>query len=173
MARPAEARWPSLRAKAGRDYHGDLMTRSTRFTAALLLVLLAGTAAGAQPSRQLRARLAPVPLDVLMQARIAGSGSVTATLTGTALTLTGTFKDLKSPATIVQLHRSPNKGLRGPAIADITATKDLSGTISGTLTLTADQAADAANGLLYVQLHSEKAADGNLWGWLLPQEGKK
>jgi hypothetical protein len=24
-----------------------------------------------------------------------------------------------------------------------------------------------------VQLHSEKAPEGNLWGWLLPQEAKK
>jgi hypothetical protein len=24
-----------------------------------------------------------------------------------------------------------------------------------------------------VQLHSEKAPDGNLWGWILPQENRR
>jgi len=32
---------------------------------------------------------------------------------------------------------------------------------------------DLASSRLYIQLHSEKAPDGNLWGWLFPQEGKK
>ena len=63
--------------------------------------------------------------------------------------------------------------MRGPAIADLSATKGASGDISGKVELTAAQVADATNGLLYVQVHSEKAPEGNLWGWLLPQEGKK
>jgi len=32
---------------------------------------------------------------------------------------------------------------------------------------------DLEKGRFYVQLHSEKAPDGNLWGWLLPQEKGK
>jgi hypothetical protein len=39
--------------------------------------------------------------------------------------------------------------------------------------LTKDQVDDLAAGRLYVQLHSQKAPDGNLWGWLLMPEGKK
>ena len=35
------------------------------------------------------------------------------------------------------------------------------------------QLADLEKGRLYVQLHSEKAPDGNLWGWLMPQENKR
>jgi hypothetical protein len=49
----------------------------------------------------------------------------------------------------------------------------VSGEISGTMQLTADQVTELTAGKLYVQLHSEKAPEGNLWGWLLPQEGKK
>jgi hypothetical protein len=98
---------------------------------------------------------------------------VTATLAGTTLTLSGTFKDLKSPATVARVHQSQNRGMRGKAIGDLSATKAVSGEISGKLELTPAQATDATNGLLYVQLHSEKAPDGNLWGWLLPLEGKK
>jgi hypothetical protein len=35
--------------------------------------------------------------------------------------------------------------------------------------LNKEQLADLAQGKLYIQLHSEKAPEGNLWGWLLPE----
>jgi len=140
---------------------------------AVLVALFVAAVASAQSARPFRARLSPVPLDVPMQATVAGSGSVTASLSGTTLTITGTFKDLKSPATVVRLHRAPNKGMRGPAFSDLTATKAVAGDITGTVQLTAEQVTELGAGHVYVQLHSEKAPDGNLWGWLLPQEGKK
>ena len=130
-------------------------------------------AVAAQAPRQFRARLSPVPIDVAMQATIAGGGSAAATLTGTTLAVTGTFKDLKSPATVVRLHRGPRMGMRGTAIADLKASGGVSGTIAGSVELTPGQVDDLNNGRLYVQLHSEKAPEGNLWGWLLLQEGKK
>ena len=69
------------------------------------------------PRRQrktFKARLSPVPIDVSMQATVAGSGTVTAVLTGTKLAITGTFEGLKSPATIAQIHKGPVRGVRGP-----------------------------------------------------------
>lgn len=135
-------------------------------------VLVSVPIVGAQ-ARQYRARLSPVPLDVAMQATIAGSGSVTGTLAGNTLTLSGTYKDLKTAATVVRLHRGPRIAMRGPAIADLKASGGTSGTISGMIDLTKEQLEDLSNGRLYVQLHSEKAPEGNLWGWLFPQEGKK
>ena len=78
-----------------------------------------------------------------------------------------------SASTVARLHRSPRTAMRGPAIGDLTITPGTSGTIAGTLELTKEQVDDLANGRLYVQLHSEKAPEGNLWGWLLIQEGKK
>ena len=149
------------------------MRRSLLIKATVLLAVASIAAARAQSARQFRARLSPVPIDVAMQSTIAGSGSITATLSGTTLTIAGTFKDLKSPATVVRLHRSPNKGIRGASIADLSATKAVSGNINGTIDLTADQVSELTSGRLYVQLHSEKAPDGNLWGWLMLQEGKK
>lgn len=149
------------------------MARTIVRTFAPLVALLAVAVTSAQPPRQFRARLSPVPIDVAMQATVAGSGSVTATLSGTTLTIAGAFKDLKSPATVARLHRSPNKGMRGPAIGDLSASKAVSGEISGTMQLTADQVTELTAGKLYVQLQSEKAPEGNLWGWLLAQEGKK
>jgi hypothetical protein len=129
----------------------------------------------AQQPRSFKARLSPVPLDLSMQAAIAGSGSVSGVLTGTKLAVTGTFDGLKSPATTAQLHRSPARGVRGPTIAELTVAKTdaASGTLAGTLDLTAIQITDLEKGRLYVQLHSEKAPDGNLWGWLLPQENRR
>jgi hypothetical protein len=132
------------------------------------IALIAGVTLTAQASKTYRARLSPVALDVAMQATVAGSGSVTAVLTGTKLTITGTFDGLKSPATIVQMHKGPVRGVRGPSVFDLTASSGTSGTISGSVTLTTVQVADLESGRLYVQLHSEKAPDGNLWGWLLP-----
>ncbi len=139
---------------------------------ATCLVAVSVVVAGAQP-RQYRARLSPVPLDVAMQATVAGSGSVTSTLNGTTLTLTGHYTGLRTAATVARVHRSPRTAMRGPAIGDLKVVPGTSGTITGALELTKDQVDDLANGRLYVQLHSEKAPEGNLWGWLLAQEGKK
>lgn len=147
------------------------MTRRFVLLAASLVALSAATA-GAQKA-QYRARLSPVPLDVAMQATIAGSGSVTATLNGTTLTLTGNYAGLKTASTVARVHRSPRTAMRGPAIGDLTIAPGTSGTIAGTLELTKEQVDDLANGRLYIQLHSEKAPEGNLWGWLFIQEGRK
>ena len=125
-----------------------------------------------------------MPIDAAMMASIAGSGSVTATLVGTRLTLAGTFEGLRSPATVARLHRA-QKGVRGPAVFDLvlantpapsgsaSSTVSTSGTISGALDLTATQVDDLGRERFYVQLHSEKAPEGNLWGWLQLQENKR
>ena len=126
----------------------------------------------AQSAVAYKARLSPVPMDLAMAANIAGSGSVTATLTGTKLSVAGTFEGLKSPATVVQIRKG-RPGVRGAAILDLKATGGTSGTVAGSLDLTSQQVADLQMGWLYVQLHSERAPDGNLWGWLTPQENKR
>jgi hypothetical protein len=113
-----------------------------------------------------RARLSVVPLDVAMQANVAGLGQVTATLAGNRLTVTGDASGLKSPATTVAIHRGP-KGIPGPAILQLTVTKATNATISGALDLNAQQVADLRGEQLYVQLNSERAPEGNLRGWLL------
>jgi hypothetical protein len=113
-----------------------------------------------------RARLSVVPLSVDMQANVAGLGQVTATLNGNRLTITGDASGLRSPATTVSIHRGP-KGIPGPAILQLTATKTTSPTISGTLELTPQQLADLRGEQFYVQLNSERAPEGNLRGWLL------
>jgi len=153
---------------------GGGMIRSNRAVLVLCAGGLAlGSAAGAQSAKTFKGRLSPVPIDVTMQATISGSGSVSAVLTGTKLTVTGTYDGLKSAATTVQMHKSPVRGVRGPVVVDLKASGGTNGTISGTVDLQPAQVTDLEKGRLYVQLHSEKAPDGNLWGWLLPSEGKR
>ena len=126
----------------------------------------------AQTKAQFRARLSTVPIDVAMQSTIAGSGSATATLIEQKLSVTGAFADLKSPATLAKIHVAP-KGMRGPAVFDLDVSKATSGTLSGEFELTPSQLRDAKEGRFYIQVHSEKAPEGNLWGWLLPQETRR
>ena len=126
-----------------------------------------GLSAGAQGGDKLTARLSPVPVEAATVAGITGSGSATATLTGTTLAITGTFEGLRSPATVAHLHLGM-KGVRGPAIFDLTVSKATSGTIGGKLTLNRAQVEDLKKDRFYVQINSEKAPEGNLWGWLLP-----
>jgi hypothetical protein len=136
---------------------------------AMLLFMTAGGGAGvtvsAQAAETYKARLGIAPVDANNQPFVTGSGTVTATLQGTKLAITGTFTGLQSPATTARIHIAP-KGIRGPAALDLTATHATAGTINGQLTLTAAQVDHLKRGRLYVQLNSEKAADGNLWGWL-------
>jgi hypothetical protein len=141
--------------------------------AIMSVVVVAMVAAASAQTPQYRARLSVVPIDIPMQSAIAGSGSVTATLKGTTLTITGMFAGLKTPATVARVHRGPRTAMRGPAIGDLTATAATSGTITGSIELTKSQIDDLTAGRLYIQLHSQKAPDGNLWGWLLTADPKK
>jgi hypothetical protein len=136
--------------------------------AALAVVLLVlALPAAAQNEVRYKVRLAPVPMDIAMRSTVAGSGSATAVLKGTSLTVSGTFDGLRSPATTARLHQSATMGLRGMPFADVTISKATNGTISGSITLTPEQARALEKGRLYLQISSERAPDGNLWGWLV------
>ena len=148
------------------------MARATVLAALVIAAALATSVHAQAP--QYRARLSIVPIDIAMQSTIAGSriGIHTAILKGTTLTINGTFSGLKTPATVARLHRSPRTAMRGAPIGDLTVTAETSGTVSGSIELTKEQIDDLAAGRLYIQLHSQKAPDGNLWGWLLAAEKK-
>ena len=135
--------------------------------AVIAIVVLATGAAGAQSAETYKARLGIAPTDANNQPFVTGSGAVTAVLRGARLSVTGTFEGLQTPATTAKVHLGP-KGIRGAAILNLTATKATSGTLQGELTLTAAQVDHLKRARLYVQVNSDKAADGNLWGWLLP-----
>jgi hypothetical protein len=121
----------------------------------------------AQGTQTFKARLSPVPVDATNQAATTGLGAVTAVFTGMKLSISGTFSGLQTPATIAQVHVGP-KGISGPPVLDLDVTKATSGTLRGELMLTSAQVDHLKRGRLYIQIHSEKAPDGNLRGWLLP-----
>ena len=137
-----------------------------RFIAvAALFALLPVLPLQAQAAKTYKTRLSPVPVPAY-QPTVVGTGTVTATVTGTKLAISGTFEGLATPATIARIHKSPKPGVRGPVLFELTISKGTSGTISGSFDLTAAQAQELAQSRYYVQIHSEKAPDGNLWGWL-------
>ncbi len=138
-------------------------------TKTLVGLVCVGLVLSAQTQEKFRTRLSPVSMDASMRANIAGLGSAAAVLSGTKLSVTGSFEGLRSPATIAQLHEGRGTGVRGPVIFDLTVSKAVSGTIEGSFDLSADQLENLRKGRFYVQIHSEKAPDGNLWGWLLRQ----
>ncbi len=123
----------------------------------------------AQATENFQANLGPAPLTAANRANIQGRGSATAVLDGRKLSVSGTFGGLVSPATDAKLNLGLVMGAPGPSILDLKVSQDVSGTVSGELTLTSAQVAALKSGKLYIQINSQKAATGNLWGWLEPQ----
>ena len=121
----------------------------------------------AQNAATFKARLSAVAADARTRPQLAGIGSATATLSGNQLTITGSFEGLLSPATTAQVHAASAAGIRGPVIHDLTIAQAASGSLSGTLDLTPQQVEQLHKGGLYIQIQSQKAPDGVLWGWLL------
>ena len=121
----------------------------------------------AQTTERYKVRLSTVPMDGGMRNSVAGNGSASATLAGAKLSITGTFDGLKSPASSAKLNAGVARGVRGTAIADLTVTKSTKGSITGSIDLTPDQVKGLRDGHLYIEVASEKAPEGNLWGWIL------
>ncbi len=139
-------------------------TRAALICAGLLWVVVS---LPAQVEEKFKVRLSAVPVEASTQAGITGSGTASATLVGARLSITGTFEGLQSPATVARVHRGLATGVRGSAFFDLDVSSATSGSISGSLDLTTDQMESLRQGRIYVQIHSENAPDGNLWGWLL------
>jgi len=64
----------------------------------------------------------------------------------------------------------PATGVRGPAIYSLAVAGTMSGTITGVVELSDAALEGFEAGRLYIQLDSESAPDGNLWGWILREE---
>ena len=114
----------------------------------LALLLSLAISAPAQSPETFKTRLAPVALDAAMKSTIAGTGSATATLTGTKFTVNGAFEGLKSNATMAHIHQGSAPGVRGPKLLDLTVTKSMSGTSRAPSTSppTKSKASKKANG---------------------------
>lgn len=144
-----------------------MISKMLRLLAPALAVLLTGAPAWAADIYQ--ANLGPMPLDQANNKNMLGRGEAAATLDGKTLTVSGSFGGLPSPATRAHLIVGLAIGVPGTENLDLTVSQADSGTVSGALALSAKQAAAFRTGKLYVQIDSQKAPTGNLWGWLLPR----
>jgi hypothetical protein len=149
-------------------YAGGLLEHNMkRCLTAGFAALIVVCALVAQAQQTFKARLSPVAVDTQLVNVITGHGAVSAVLAGTKLTVTGTFEGMHSAATVAHLHQSKATGVPGPVIHDLTVSKGMDGTISGSADLTPAEVEALRKGLIYVMVHSTGAPDGNLWGWLL------
>ena len=128
---------------------------------------LIGLALSMAAQETYKARLSALPADAKTVKELTGTGTATATLAGMKLTVNGSFDGLKTNATIVELRDGGMAGVRGPVVGTLNITKAMKGTITGTADLTTQQVEHLKKGGLYVQIYTEKPADGTLWGWLI------
>jgi CHRD domain len=145
------------------------MSKSILRFAALACLL----SAPALAAEQYDASLGPAPLNDAMRVDLAGHGMITGSLDGTTLTLSGSFDGLHAAATNGRLLMGLGIGVPDAKakIADLAVTPgDMSGTLSGKVTLTRAQQVALRTGKLYITVGSAKYPEGNgmLWGWILP-----
>ena len=141
------------------------MTMAHRVLAAGLVVGLLGAAAPAP--EHYTAYLGPTPINDATKPRIRGRATATITVTGPQLAITGAFSGLAGPATTAELRLGGGVGIPGPSIAPLKVSAATSGELSGQISLDAAQLKALRQGRLYVQIDSQTAPDGNLWGWVL------
>ena len=139
------------------------------FPAAIGLILALSFAPAA--AQEYQGDLDPAPHDFSNRDDVVGIGIVSATLSGSTLTITGNFTGLSSPATAAHLRMGLAMGVPGTTIGELTVTHAAKGEISGSIKLNSAQIAALRKGALYIQLDSVKGKDGNSWAWL--QNGER
>ena len=140
---------------------------SGRFAVIALVLCAAGAAHAAE--QKFDTRLTAVAYDGAMRANVQGDGRVSAILDGNKLTVSGHFMALPSAATNVKLYSGPGIGVPGAPLLDLQLSGQTDGSFSGSFTLNGKQLTALRQGHVYVQINSQKAPEGNLWGWLLPE----
>ena len=116
-------------------------------------------------SETYRARLSPMPVSPQTVNTITGNGEVILTLSGSILTVTGTFSGMSSAATMAHLHNGP-PAQPGPVVHRLEVSAAPDGDITATLELTPEQVTALQQNALYVQIHSANNPSGELRGWI-------
>lgn len=131
------------------------------FIASLLLFTFAAQA----QEEVYRARLSPMPTTPQTVNEILGEGEVILTLNGNSLSVQGNFSGMSSVASGAHVHNGP-PAQPGPVVHTLDITSAPSGEISGVLELTDAQVEALISNELYIQVHSENNAPGELRGWI-------
>ena len=130
-------------------------------------LLWAGLGTSVAAAEKYLVYLSPMPFSEATHPNITGKGSGSATLEGDTLSINAAFSGLASAATKGHLSLSKAAGIPGTPLFDLTVSNDVTGKAIGQVKLDPGQVAALRGGKLYVQIDSEKAPTGNLWGWLL------
>jgi hypothetical protein len=131
-----------------------------------LFASIAVTFADARPEVY-EARLSPLGVTNATVDTTTGNGHARAALSQNQLTIEASFAGLTGAATAAAVRRGP-KGIPGPAVFELKVPTASSGTINATFELTPEQLKDLREARLYLQIHSERAPEGSIRGWLLP-----
>jgi hypothetical protein len=124
-------------------------------------------ASGAAAAEKYQVYLSAMPFNDATQPLMTGKGSASATLEGDTLSISGSFTGLSGPATKAHLSLSKGPGIPGNPLADLTLTGDVAGKVTGQIKLDPSQLVALRSRKLYIQIDSQKAPSGHLWGWLL------
>lgn len=116
-----------------------------------------------------QAYLSPMPHNDAMHANFSGKGSAVAAIDGDTMSLNGAFTGLASAATKAHVCLSLAPGIPGKPILEFTVPAAVEGKVTATFKLDSAQVTALKTGKLYIQIDSEKAPNGNLWGWLLTE----
>ena len=169
---PSAAGLPNAEYRAG---NRETLVISSFVTRPLLAAIFCVGFGAAAFAENYQTDIGPTPLDTGTKLTVQGRGWVTASLTGTKFEVKGNFSGLVTPATEAALYFAPIMGGRAAATdptIPLTVTKDKAGEVTGSATLTTAQVAALKKGRIYVQINSEKAPKGNLWGWFQPEHAK-
>jgi len=133
------------------------------------LGLVLGVATGVAAAERYQVYLSPMPFNDATQPMMQGKGTATATLDGETLSISGSFAGLSGPATKAHLSVSKGAGIPGSPLVDLTLVGDVAGKVTGQIKLDPSQLVALRGRRLYIQIDSEKAPSGHLWGWLLEE----
>ncbi len=133
------------------------------FTFLVAVFLLISTSAQAQESY--RARLSPMPTTPQTKDTITGEGEVILTLNGNKLSVSGHYSGMSSAASMANIHNGP-PGIPGPLIGQLEVSATSSGEINAQLELSDAMLEALKRNSLYIQIHSETNAQGELRGWI-------
>jgi hypothetical protein len=134
-----------------------------------VLVILSAVPVALAAAEKYQIHISPMPFNDETRPRMTGKGAALATLDRETLSIAGTFTGLASAATEAHLSLSSGPGIPGTKIFDLVVSRDVAGKLTGQVKLQPNQLAALASGKLYVQINTEKAPMGTLWGWLLTE----
>lgn len=122
------------------------------------------------PDDPLTARLDSVAFTNETRRLVSGVGGVVATISdGGVVTLVGNYGGLASPATSIVVLKGPRTGVPGQErlAAFPVAQPSTRGSFSERIRMSKSNLAALLAGQIYLQIVTETAPDGAIWGWII------